>query len=584
VRAAAAVLVALLLLGAPASASASSTQTVISTADSGAGSLRAAIAFANANPGTTIDFDVPDSGARTISPLTPLPALQQPTTIDGTSQPGYSSVPLIRLDGSAPGDADASALVLSTSDTVKGLELTGWSTAIAMPSTNGGNLIEASYIGTDGTKALPNGTGISINGPTEAGDPNTIGGSASTDDNVVSGNSGDGIVLSGSQVRGNLIEGNDIGTTNAFQALGNRGAGIRIDDGAEDNTVGGDPGPATLGNVIANNGSHGVVVDGATTAGNAIEANSIYDNAAPDIDLTNGGNASEPAPAITSVSLLGETISGTVGPGTHLIEVFANGACGYSGQELFVGSVTTSSTTWSLSGSDLLVGQGLVATSTSSASNTSEYSHCASVPGFNCGGIVATTLPATNITSSGATLNGRLVSPCLVAPEYFEYGTTTAYGHQGFDVEPGPSVTITGLAPDTTYHFRLVAGDELACRPTDDGVLCTTSYGADMTFTTAPVPPVLSLAASRAHVTRRFRAEIRVKCPVGAASPCRGTIMLTKHRRVLARARFVVQPGTRQTLTVGLDRLGRKLMRRHRRLRVQLSIRGASRSLLLVRG
>ncbi len=213
-------------------------------------------------------------------------------------------------------------------------------------------------------------------------------------------------------------------------------------------------------------------------------------------------------------------------------------------------------------------------------------------PTIDCAGVVATTLPATDVTSSGAVLNGTVYGPCMSDGQgYFQFGTASP-SNDVFPTSQSPdgrsgwtySASVTGLAPGTTYQFRMVGTNLLSCRPTAGGSGCNTSYGADVTFTTAPVPPVLSLAVSRAHVTRRFRAEIRVKCPTGAASPCQGTIALTKHRHVLARARFVVQPGTKQTLTVKLDRPGRKLMRRHRRLRIQLLVQGASRSLLLVRG
>ena len=68
-----------------------STFTVINTSDSGAGSLRQAISDANGNSGAdTIAFNIPGSGAHTISPLTPLPTVTGPVTIDGYTQPGSS--------------------------------------------------------------------------------------------------------------------------------------------------------------------------------------------------------------------------------------------------------------------------------------------------------------------------------------------------------------------------------------------------------------------------------------------------------------------------------------------------------------
>src|SRR5262249_3175761 len=85
------------------------TFTVTNTNDDGPGSLRQAILDANGMPGAdTIVFNIPVSGVQTIIPLTPLPTITDPVTIDGFTQPGASantlavgdnSVHLIELNG-----------------------------------------------------------------------------------------------------------------------------------------------------------------------------------------------------------------------------------------------------------------------------------------------------------------------------------------------------------------------------------------------------------------------------------------------------------------------------------------------------
>lgn len=85
-----------------------------------------------------------------------------------------------------------------------------------------------------------------------------------------------------------------------------------------------------------------------------------------------------------------------------------------------------------------------------------------------------TTQPATDITDSGATLNGHVTAGSSSESSYwFEYGTDPAYpnrptpGHsrtptrtlQIGDGRRSVAEPITGLAPDTTYHFRLCARD-----------------------------------------------------------------------------------------------------------------------------
>ena len=78
-----------ILLCALASPLAAATFTVTNTADSGAGSLRQAIDDANSAAGTdTIAFDIPGAGVHTITPLSLLPIIGTPLTIDGYTQPG----------------------------------------------------------------------------------------------------------------------------------------------------------------------------------------------------------------------------------------------------------------------------------------------------------------------------------------------------------------------------------------------------------------------------------------------------------------------------------------------------------------
>src|SRR3712207_6114717 len=75
----------------------------------------------------------------------------------------------------------------------------------------------------------------------------------------------------------------------------------------------------------------------------------------------------------------------------------------------------------------------------------------------------ATTTAATNVTFQTATLNGVVNPNKEDTTYYFEYGTTTAYGTktpsavEGGNAGKSVSANITGLTPNTTYHYRLVA-------------------------------------------------------------------------------------------------------------------------------
>ena len=111
----------------------------------------------------------------------------------------------------------------------------------------------------------------------------------------------------------------------------------------------------------------------------------------------------------------------------------------------------------------------------------------------------AITDPATQVHATDATLAGT-VTPRSQATTYrFDWGLTTAYGSStttsiaisGASAQPATDV-ISGLAPSTTYHFRVVATNGAGTTP-----------GADRTFTTqaaAPAPAPFALPATLSPV------------------------------------------------------------------------------------
>jgi hypothetical protein len=246
---------------------------VNTTADSGAGSLRQAILDSNTGtPGpNTIDFSIGTTGTlQTIAPLSALPTITTPVLIDGWSQggTGYTGAPLVTIDGTGAGSG-ANGLDFaagSQGSTARGLVVGGFSlSGIVLQS--GDNLIEGCYIGTNagGTGALADtNDGVQI---TSSG--NTIGGTAAGTGNVISGNSGGGVLLTGAGASGNLVAGNDIGTNQAGTAsLDNGVFDVKVDTGASDNTIGGltddgsgNPAPGSApGNVISSAGTAATLV------------------------------------------------------------------------------------------------------------------------------------------------------------------------------------------------------------------------------------------------------------------------------------------------------------------------------------
>jgi parallel beta-helix repeat protein len=116
---------------------------------------------------------------------------------------------------------------------------------------------------------------------------NSVGASPGTR-NVISGNTGSGVRLSGA--RNNAVQGNYIGTNVAGNApVGNAQDGVTLTNGATTNSIGG----TSLShlNVIGGNVVFGVSIVGGTTATNTVKYNDIgLNSAATDVPLPNGGD------------------------------------------------------------------------------------------------------------------------------------------------------------------------------------------------------------------------------------------------------------------------------------------------------
>ena len=289
----------------------------------------------------------------TIVPTSPLPAITDPVTIDGYTQPGsapntnpvgqgLNGTLLIEIDGENAGNAQFGMIAIQTTDcTVRGLVINR-TQGEEIGFNDGGvgnNLIEGNYIGTDatgttsfpgvatgywrlcehrweydrrdhasrpqpdlgqggagvvinnasgyvqgnligtdvtGTRALGNGSGVSV----AIGDPRdgsvVVGGPEAGAGNVISGNGGVGVSANNGLVQGNLIGTDVTGTL----PIGNNIGAVILGD-------------VTLAsNTIAFNSSTGVSDTGGTNGiagtGNFITENSIFSNGG--IQLNLGGD------------------------------------------------------------------------------------------------------------------------------------------------------------------------------------------------------------------------------------------------------------------------------------------------------
>jgi phosphodiesterase/alkaline phosphatase D-like protein len=101
----------------------------------------------------------------------------------------------------------------------------------------------------------------------------------------------------------------------------------------------------------------------------------------------------------------------------------------------------------------------------------------------------ATTGGPSGVSATSATVAGTVNPQGQDTHYYFEYGTSTAYGAKTASTDAGSGVAnvsvsaaISGLSPNTTYHYQLVATNTLGI----------TAAGGDKTFTTGAATPIVT--------------------------------------------------------------------------------------------
>ena len=270
------------------------------------------------------------------------------------------------------------------------------------------NIIAGNLIGTDitGGATLGNDLGVEIGWNAEYNliGTNGDGNADILERNIISGNANQGILLSGSN---NEIAGNFIGTDYFGTGdLGNGSHGIATDHKATENTIGGS---LLKANIIAFNGSDGILVSSQQLDSTLITYNSIHSNDGLGIDLSigsgdgvtaNDGGDLDTGPndllnfpildiAVTNnatTTVTGEIIEG-LSSTQFEIQFFSSDTCdpsGYGEGKTFIGAINVG--TDSLGYASFLAnlnpgastGQFITTTATKDG-RTSEFSQCVEV-------------------------------------------------------------------------------------------------------------------------------------------------------------------------------------------------------------
>lgn len=233
------------------------------TSDNNGCSLREAITNSNDDAQTFFDcaagsgadeirFEI-GSGSVTITPDSELPAIKDPVTIDGTSQPSCIA-PCIVLDGVNAG-ADTDGLEIQAGDsTIKGLVVQRFGKYGIYIWKRGGNVVVGSYVGTDVTGTIDQGNGL--DGIHVISANNRIGGAGEGERNLLSGNGRAGLLFCCSDAAsGNTAVNNYVGTNiQGTAAIKNDFFGLGVH--STNNTIGGTT--AAERNLLSGNGDAGL--------------------------------------------------------------------------------------------------------------------------------------------------------------------------------------------------------------------------------------------------------------------------------------------------------------------------------------
>jgi hypothetical protein len=607
-------------LGYSAAGALATTYTVSNVGDSGPGSLRAAIGNANTdpNPPAGIVFEHGLTGA--IDLLSPL-AVTQSVKIDG---PGASTLEL---------DGHGGLVQILTVSSPSAVSITGVEFASGGTSLNGGAIANAGTLTLSNDVFAHNHAGDNSGGATSQGGAIANAGTLTVRDSTFVDNAAGGAGAAGDltgaglggaiynassaslTVTGSTFTGNSAGGSGGGGIASGEGAGGAIATGPDSfltltnstltaNTAGGSSGGA----IFSGDGEGGALAAGpgatATLQSDTIDANTVGSAAGG----LGAGIANEGA-----MSIAGTIVAGNTG---------GTGNCSNQGtlsaHASLEGPAGQTSCGFDLPSADPRLG-GLTAnggaTETQAPAADSPALRAVTAPAYcpaidqrgakrPAGGCdvgayenappAADGSGASGVGSTAATLSGIVSNPDVRAGTvWFEYGTSTAYGSRttAQALPPASSPTaygapLSGLAPATTYHFRLVAQDP-------DGAL----YGPDQQFTTAPAPssspvppsawPWNEFTVGNAIVHSDGTLVLRVRTPGAGAFAATATIAVRQNiitrkdgRRVVKHLTLVYGTALATStgagsfkLVIGLSARAARELKLHRSVQVVIAVR-----------
>ncbi len=195
----------------------------------------------------------------------------------------------------------------------------------------------------------------------------------------------------------------------------------------------------------------------------------------------------------------------------------------------------------------VLLGCGLLVLAITTASRPAPASAAAAPP-------TATTLAASSVGESSATVNGTVNPNGQSTTYFFRYGTSTTYGLQTTPAGAGSGTGVVavhaaldGLTANTTYHYQLVATSSAG-----------TSDGPDETLTTTSTTPSQAVVLGHeGFVSPGWVVGAEVGCFHGTGT-CSGQLTMSHDGTVIAQRSYSIAPDSGGFQNMELNSIGQK--------------------------
>jgi hypothetical protein len=167
-----------------------------------------------------------------------------------------------------------------------------------------------------------------------------------------------------------------------------------------------------------------------------------------------------------------------------------------------------------------------------------------------------TTGSASNVRTTSAVLNGTVDPKGQPTTWYFQYGPNTTYGLQTSPANAGSGTgsvavhsSVTGLASNTTYHYRLVAQGPGG-----------TTFGGDATLTTSSPQSVVRFIGREGFVSPGRVIGVEAGC-FGGDTRCVGHVTMSRNGVVIGQGNFNIAPNSGGFQNIEISPAGEQMLR-----------------------